>query len=421
MIGLALLTIHLLYKDAADISAAWCAAGALIAYGAHLAYAAMAEELSEKNMGHAAHQRHRTLEYGHRKLFGGTIFAWYCFALFAGGALMMGGGFALETWITVLLLAIMIHALNLLSILLMVTAQEVPARTKLYNHGGALFLTFFVAMPYLQFVLLSHTSIFNFASDAMWWGLPLQSIHVALLAVFTVWAIIGAWRMMQQALAVSSTPWLWVVFLVWVGFFAAGLDESGTFRFTYAFIAMLPFVYAIALYDARSIVAWRRWLMAFYKKDWLGLWQRTPAWVSGLVLCALCALPAMGEQIVVQGKALSAVSLLLFAMRDIALMHLVSFQKPGRNRNAVVLVYLFMLYSVAPALTNVLGLHVLTAAFLPMPSFGNQPHSAVIHVVANTTAYSLVMAQIALFAFLALRKAQLAQKKLPELASAPAQ
>ncbi|MES2943078.1 MAG: hypothetical protein V4772_09450, partial [Pseudomonadota bacterium] len=158
------------------------------------------------------------------KLLGSTAFAWYggllCLLVFLATAQAGRLGSPLELALTLICLAVLLHALTL----------AVTAHSSHKNQPKQ--RSFIRPMGFLAFIFLLLLSLLNFTESragqaaglVQWWGIEVDRRHFVLAssAVFMLWAIVGAYRTLCQALAVRTTPVMWLAFMAFGSFYTAG-------------------------------------------------------------------------------------------------------------------------------------------------------------------------------------------------------
>ena len=186
------------------------------------------------------------------------------------------------------------------------------------------------------------------------WGMTLSQAQfvAASLAVFAVWAVVGAWRLMRLELQMRNGPWVWVGFLVFAGLWRAGLaapesGASGALLTAAAIIAVLA--YAAAFVEPADPLRLRRFAS---EMRGLRLWRAAdlaPAWVFALKLSLICGLIAA---LLPASSASDApapatiIAALSFLIRDLGVIAICRFgPRPGRGDLSAV-VALALLYGV---------------------------------------------------------------------------
>lgn len=215
--------------------------------------------------------------------------------------------------------------------------------------------------------------------------LPPERFMLALAAIATFWLLVADYRLMRQALAVPTAPWVWIVFLAFLAALTAGLDITGLPMIVGAvmppkgylaallmLLAMLVATYAAAVVLPPDALGWRRWASAMRRRPLRAL-ARTPIFLYGLLFAAgavVYGLVALGQPDGVSMWRLSSINgeafpiaLFCFAIRDTLLLAAAFAVPEKRGRVIGVLVFIGLSYLVLPlALGRVVPAEVL--AFL---------------------------------------------------------
>ena len=231
--------------------------------------------------------------------------------------------------------------------------------------------------------------------DIGWYGLDAGSnvFRLGSMAVFLAWIWLAANRMMRGALQYQSRPWAWTAFVVFMMVYMCGFvaEVGGYERYMgVAFTTSVFLLYPAVLSDLKDPITYR-WLGANIRRRQWGLaLTRTPLWMVGLALTVIVALllaPVIpfthdAQTGFWEFVALAAIdpdaestfgitsayvlAVLLFAVRDICVVHLLSFSQAGRFSDVLALIVLLVLYSVLPIVAVAAKLGDFTAAFLPV-------------------------------------------------------
>jgi hypothetical protein len=380
---------------AAASAALWIFGGLLILWGTRLAGDAITEEVR----GHTWDQQRMSalppwqLAWG--KLLGGPIFPWYGAALCAGVALTLGSAPLPRRAAEVALLAalaVLLHAAAVItSLLALRKGATLPART-----GGLLpLLAFFIAMPVLQATLTDAA----WAERLTWFGLrpTIFGAFFGSMLAFAGWAVLGVHRLLRAELQVRGTPLVWLAFLVFTMTWAAGFvpPELGAgepvtpltpTRLLVAYAVAHAAIYALAFAESKQAVVFRRllWFRSHGQRerflDELPLWLVSvpvaAAAVGALLLQPEPAVSALQKQLVV--------GLALLGTRDVALLLALNFGGRAQRADLAGMVYLLVLYALAPGVANTLGLDGLRGFFWPRADVG--PLAALAPLAAGTLA-----------------------------------
>ncbi len=327
------------------------------------------------------------------KLFGSTIYAWYgvaCFGvLYLGSALLIDHTFErIALFVTLLLGAIMVQAL-IISLTVLKINKDRSATI-------STFFYFVIGVVVALFVIDSANKIVDFEEPLFFWytlTLPVVPALLAVTALFTGWSVYGLYRTLRREYLYTNTIIPWSLFTVTLMIFVGGLYSAehvsslteGLINFDQiavsthtAFIVGVILSYYLAFSESRSVITFNSFLWAVSKKRVSALLTQTPLWVVTLCITAGAAVVSVvfsvGSFDTLENRlgvnALWAINILAFVIRDITLLHLVSFVEKKRKPEGVTLFYLILMYGMVPALFGVVGLKDLLPVFLPMTESG---------------------------------------------------
>ncbi|MGE0384025.1 MAG: hypothetical protein AB7Q97_04795 [Gammaproteobacteria bacterium] len=210
------------------------------------------------------------------------------------------------------------------------------------------------------------TSLFRGVDAAGWYGMTLspQSFALASVATFAAWAVIGAWRAMCIELKVQTLPWAWLGFIAFLALYLNGLALPGSAALrgsALACTAALVLGYLAAFVEPREPIALMRWRLAMRAGDWLRVARDTPCWLLAIA-GALALLPGA----LADGSG-SGPMLLLYALRDIALLHVFSYAARAQRAEATTMLYLALLYWVIPGILDLAGAVSVSVLIRPPP------------------------------------------------------
>ncbi len=205
-----------------------------------------------------------------------------------------------------------------------------------------------------------------------WWGAAIPSTwFLALsLVVFGAWALTAAWRLMRLELQMENGPWVWPAFVLFLGFWAAGLVDAGsTMRFAVAGAVFAACAYAGVFADPADRVRLRQFGDALRRRDGPAMTAAMPLVVAPVLLSLLAVAgvavsPLFGEG--AEPSVLLALAALAFLLRDLAIVAYFRFgPRPGRGDFGAAL-GLFLAYFVGGVVGVSLGQGG-AALFTPSP------------------------------------------------------
>lgn len=348
-------------------------------YGARLASATLLDEVSEATWDAQRLSSLTPWQLTWGKLFGGTLFAWYggviCLAVWLVSSWAQGHG-----WSWALLVGLVAAGVGLQAVSLITALAALRRGAALARRGGAWWIVLLLVFP-----LLGGLPRHELDGELRWWELSFAVVpfYAAMAVVFAAWAVLGAQRLMADALQLPQQPFAWLAFQLWLAVFAAGFWSGGGALWRLAFAAT-----AIAVSAA--------YLSLFIEPPWLDLWRRFAArWrevglagdaaLERLPLMAVSLLLALGGGLVASllapdeqpaglGRALAFAGLpltwALLTLRDLALACAVHWGPRARRAQSTTIVLLTVLNLVLPWLLYAAGLRTLASWLQPLGGMG---------------------------------------------------
>lgn len=308
------------------------------------------------------------------KLAGGPVYAWY------GGviclvALLAAGGIADEPLVPI---GLVVTGLFGQAVALWFGLVQLRLRSGVQRFH----VTFAQVVGIIVSVQLTPFEHFIDVSVG-WYGMTFNGFEFALLstALFTVWAWIGCYRLMRAELQYRSWPIAWCAFLVFLLVYFDGLSGqyfgllSPIARFSAdeaflwqagGFMTIVSASWMAMLLEPKSVVRLRRLFERLGRGDRARALGDLPVFVAGLPVLAIAAvLLTLGKP--EPGLLLAqAASLVLFLLRDGALVYYVVLAPGARRGHLAALVYLVLLYGIVPGILAGADAGVLLAAFVPL-------------------------------------------------------
>jgi len=388
VLGALFAALWLLGNDAGMVRNAALAAFYVIAvlWGARRAADAVAEEV---NGGTWDGQRMSalgawTMTWG--KFAGGTAFIWYCAAIALAVALVAAGdpidpiddlarpiGAALIAQVVAMASSLMFLRKQAAGAKLSVTFSQLLGLAAALAVAGDV-IRFFQPWPWGDSLW------------ANWYGyvMPSQNVALASLAAFAAWGVVAMYRLMRAELQFRTSPWVWLLFVAFMGFYLEGFFYPSLVRLDARALWFLPplastvvLVYAAALLEPKDVVRYRWFVQA--GGDWPRALSLTPLWLPTYLMAAALAFFAMpGERVplplldeLLPGRSIlpspsALIALLLFMARDMALILYLNFGGNRRRADTAAVVYLVLAYGPLPGIAYALGVPVLPSLFLPV-------------------------------------------------------
>jgi hypothetical protein len=315
------------------------------------------------------------------KLIGGASFPWYC-ALICLGLMVwftlkaspadprIALGYQVATLV---LAAVLAQATALVVALLLLRKAQFRRRLAVTMAQIAGLLAFSVAV-YWEY---SAVPLVAEIGTVRWYRqeYPANQFYLGSVAIFTVWALVAAWRLMRAELLYVNRPWMWTLFTLFCMGYAAGFVpwdiEPLTSRLGSACVTGLVLTYAAFFAEAKDPVRYRWGLARFKALQWWRALEFTPWWLISYLLTAIVGgatiwLILIGGELAWQTSWIAAVqriaseltlasfayvfaALLLFALRDMLFLLWLNFTGKMRGH------------------ADLSGLVVLAIAYGPLP------------------------------------------------------
>jgi hypothetical protein len=319
------------------------------------------------------------------KLFGSTVFVWYggfiCMGLYWMSYIDILPEDRLAKLILVYILSgVIAHATGLL-----VSMQAVQKRRDFGRVQVAFYLLvgFAAALPGL------YIGLSGWADDGVYRVMlfydqvfPLIDCVLIALAVYSLWALIGIWRMMRGELQMVNGPWVWLAFVAFTVAAFAGIrllhpdvgkampDISSKAYHGYAMLLILTYV--IALAEPKGPVLFRRLRRYVQLHDWASFFNAMPRTILMLIfvlLASIVLLRLSESRITVLEQPinfhLATIATFLFVLRDVGFIYLLNISRYSPRNDMSAFLYLALSYTVIPVSLIFIGLDPLTAMFWP--------------------------------------------------------
>ena len=307
------------------------------------------------------------------KLLGGTSFVWYCAAIAMTVVLWAnvhaGAGVVGPETLRVVFnfvvggLMAQATAFSIGLLLLRKATQHRRLTITLAQSCGFLLFFFVVAggFPNARHRPIDVPDAIFSSGTVEWYGTARDAAEFrsATIAIFCIWAVIAAYRLMRTELQYRCLPWIWTVFLLFVVAWVNGLG------FGWSFPALVVLTYVSLFADNRDPVRYRWAILAFRRGNVLEAIAAIPWWFISFALFAVMVvfvvpqLPAMlllpgaedqtppAEQMLrmaLLNPSASLILVVLFMLRDLLVLLWLS-SSPWRAKADVLgIIYLALAY-----------------------------------------------------------------------------
>ena len=317
------------------------------------------------------------------KLVGGTVLVWYGAALCAPLMLVVTGG-DVERLVEALLQGAWAQAFALLISLLVLRSapSRVGAAITLIQIGAIVFA--FAIGAGLSAVIPDAGPIGGIAMSWFVWPVDGRWFYLLSAAAFMAWTVVGCYRLMRVELRLTGFPWAWPLFTAFVAVYAVGLVWGGAetilrmvpfppemataaTRFAAVIVALAVTVWLTLIgvfFEPKDLRRWSRWATALRNRQWLALLSRSPGFavtaLAAIVLAAFAAqwagdLPRLPFVDATFAPAAFAIALVLFMIRDLALIYLMTLGSRGVGMHVLAIVLLALWYGIGSLLLDVTG------------------------------------------------------------------
>lgn len=311
------------------------------------------------------------------KLFGSTIYTWY------GGLICLMVYFAASNdpvpftsrMIAILVLgAVFCQASGLFASLQLLVIKE-----RSYNRS------FSTATIFLALILLpTAIPLVIHKSSVVWYQTSYNKTDfiIGSLFIFDAWFLAGIYRLVMEEFRFKMLPAAWPSFVLFMMIYAAGFPDEPvrggdlfSFRILSAFITACGLAYLALLTGRKDPVAYRRMIEYAKARRWRDLAGKTPSWAiafliasgaAGLLMIFPGGLWAVRNPLA--GRVFS-LSIVAFLWRDMALCNFFNLGKKPYRADMLLVLWLFILYGIAPGIFLLLKMDIVTALFWPRTDY----------------------------------------------------
>jgi hypothetical protein len=336
-------------------------------WGSRLVATAFGEEFSQKTWDSQRMSGLPASELLLGKLLGAPIYAWYgglcCFVPLAYGLLQSDYNPMWLLWCW--LLSFLMHLATA-----MMTLQQWQSSGRQAQGRRAGWVVLLVLLWLFGQFFVGFAALMNDAEQThvSWWWLSISPHGHLWLALISslVWLWIGGWRLMRRELQYHNQPWYWLAFNLYLLLYSVGFavgspaygGEFGLLTLVLAGQVMVSagLTYLLILSEGAPLIELQTAQTEWQTGQPDRALTRLPLWSLQLpytlllwLLAVVCGLVLM-KPVPIQALIAPALAMLLFFVRDIALLFWSALQ--GGRQRWTGLVYLALLYGLFPALTG---------------------------------------------------------------------
>lgn len=339
--------------------------------GTNAAGSSILDEIQERTWDQQRMSAMRPWAMTWGKLFGATSYAWYggalCLLVLLPAAMLAEREHLAVTLGCALIGGVLLHAMVLVANL------QLAKNSGRMAQRGAIWVVLLVALWGVSFGV-----DFSREEFVSWWAHDYDpwSFLLCSLLFFAVCALVAAWRLMAESLAVRQLPWGWPVLILALTVYFGGFTDVPLSVVGLGLASVLT--YASLLSQPQTRASWQRLLAQAEVAHWRSVLMQLPPWLISLILLQCFALIAMfqmsgaisGETgVLFGGKPADAYSPLVIALlgiRDCCLLLFFSFNPRARRPLGAFMITLLMLYVLLPWLFSAMDIDLLTALVSPL-------------------------------------------------------
>lgn len=187
-----------------------------------------------------------------------------------------------------------------------------------------------------------------------WYGAELYLLDTLLimLAFSAFWLVTAAYRSLRKTLHFHDTPWVWSLFLITATIFLFGFEKSQDHKYDIPLLAsgMLIIIMSVLLscMEAGDTIRYQSWIARIQQRKFAEAFRITPLWMIS-VAAFLCLIPiSLSLSSTPVPVTMVACSTMLFATRDILVIHALSWSKLVKRPWLAISIYGLFIYGLAP-------------------------------------------------------------------------
>lgn len=309
------------------------------------------------------------------KIFGSTVYAWFtgliCLLvyLFNSSEIHSFNSQLMNTF-SLILFAIAVQSISMIGGVMTAHSQRNNR-----NHWLIILLMLFVGLSILTSLTDNEELVSWYNIDFIW----TEFFFISIL-MWAAWAVFGAYRLMRRELQFRNGPIPWLVFLVWLAIYITGFVETGeepvslfAMQSFVVFITMLGLCYILLFIEPLDLIDLRRLVLTKPLMGKKHIWSLLPLWVITLAVTVVAGLIAIWAIPFNDGETMTSLFpliLLLFLLRDGAIILSLRISKHHKRAGMAAMIYLLVLYGMSNWLIEMTGLEVLQPLFTPLPKLG---------------------------------------------------
>lgn len=208
-----------------------------------------------------------------------------------------------------------------------------------------------------------------------WYSIPANN-HVFLLTsiiIFCFWVVLGTQRLISSELQIKNGSLAWLSFIIFILFYVGGCMPTAFNGLS--FCIAIGMSYLMLILEGAKPMLLQQIQQDFSLHQWKVFFQKIPCWLVSLPIIIIYAVITMlTEQEITMFNLqehihLFYIALILFFIRDVLIVSLIQSRHEGKRKDASIILYFIMLYTLMPTIAAVLGSKQILAIFVPLPTF----------------------------------------------------
>lgn len=353
------------------------------------------------------------------KLFGSTAYTWYgasfAVAVYVISSLALPDSLQKIKLIALfILIGILSHSLSIALSLIGIRKNVGKAKIKSNFY-------FIVSLLFSVSLASNAASIFvPYVPEFDWYSLKisLTNFLVITILIYAFWSVVGLYRAMRTELQFDSKPWVWLLFMLSIMFYNAGVASGVTILdFPYqvliglyiALLIPLTLTYFMVFSEPKDVVNFRMIFERWRQNDMDGVLNNVPLWLVSMLLAYAVAaalfvfslihptdhamLNRIDPDMPPFTDALIPVNLMLLMTRDVAVLLFLNLADNKKRADMTGVLYLVVLYLLLPGILAAADADFLVMAFWPTYKASAGIGSTVMIAIQAVAAFILLVSR----------------------------
>lgn len=345
----------------------------VIIWGTYLSAGSINDEIQQRTWDFVRMSSLSPLKVLTGKLFGSTSLIWIVSLIGVLPVLLVSGATMIPDpapvraeVVTLLVLTGIIISWSLLShafgIIMSLHALSISGQRNKVNTIGAALLVAFAGI-YIGGMTVNNFEFFHEAWKLnnpgnrpfiSWYSFRFEAFDftLILLSFAAFWALVAAYRMMREALLFKDLPWAWLAYLIVASLFLNGLPYKNWHLgfFVWPVFLCASTMALMAMNEARDIVRYQTMAARLCEGKYIEAFRFMPLWMLsflGLIISIIANLVIADHR---TASILCAASIIVLAIRDLLVLHWVSWKPTIRRPLLAFFVYFGLAYGLLPTI-----------------------------------------------------------------------